>query len=394
MSEISSNKYLMNTYCPFNIDVKYGEGSYLFDVNNNKYIDFTSGIGVNSLGYNNSEWKESVISQLNSFQHLSNMFSNDTTNKLGEKLVKLSSMDKVFFSNSGAEANEAAIKLARKYSFMKYGVGRNKILTLKKSFHGRTLATVKATGQEKFHNYFFPFPEGFDYISSISINSLKEKLSSNVCAVIMEAVQGEGGVNPLDKHFVQELCNIAKNNDILVIFDEVQCGIGRTGQLFGYNHFDVDADIVTLAKGLGGGLPIGATLCNEKLSNVFSVGDHGSTYGGNPVACAGALSVLKQICKPEVYSSITSKGNLIKNTLSSANLQIIKDIRGEGLMIGIEIDGSSSTLQERALEKGLIVLTAGPNVVRLLPPLIIDETTLVEGLNILIEVLANLNCIN
>lgn len=381
------NEYMMNTYAPLPINIVNGEDCSLFDDNNKKYIDFTSGIGVNSVGYNNKDWKDAVISQLNSFQHLSNIFANEATLELAKKLTELSEMSKVFFSNSGAEANEGAIKLAKKYSTMKYGKERNKILSLTQSFHGRTLATLKATGQEKFHNYFFPFIDGFDYVEANSLESLKEKLTDDVCAIIMESVQGEGGVNPLNKDFVLEVCSLAKEKDILIIFDEVQCGIGRTGKLFGFNEFGIKADIITLAKGLGGGLPIGAVLCNEKLSKVFVPGDHGSTYGGNPVVCAGALSVLNQICNEDMYSKIKNDENIIRDMISKANLSNVKEVRGLGLMIGIEIDGDSSAVQKEALKNGLLVLTAGKNVVRLLPPLVISDSDLKDGMNILIKTL-------
>lgn len=380
-------EYLMNTYSVLPIEVLNGKGSYLFDINNKKYIDFTSGIGVNSLGYNNSEWKNSIISQLNNFQHLSNIFTNNSTVSLAKKLCELSGMSKVFFANSGAEANECAIKLARKYSFNKYGEGRGTILSLKQSFHGRTLATLTATGQDKFHNYFFPFPTGFNYVTANSINDLKEKLTSDVCAIMMEAIQGEGGVHPLDKDFVLATCKLAKEKDILIIFDEVQCGIARTGNLFGYNNFNVEPDIVTCAKGLGAGLPIGAVLCNENLSTTFQPGDHGSTFGGNPVVCAGAASVLNQLCNTNSYSEIIFKGKLIKETILNENLKIVKDVRGLGLMLGIEVDGDSSIVQKKALENGLLVLTAGKNVVRLLPPLNISVEDVEAGLNILVKVL-------
>ena len=385
-----SNKYLMNTYSPIPISFTYGSGSYLFDSNNKKYIDFTSGIGVNSLGYNNTAWKNAIVSQLNSFQHLSNIFTNTTTINLAKKLTNLSNMSKVFFANSGAEANECAIKLARKYSFNKYGNHRGTILSLKQSFHGRTLATLTATGQDKFHNYFFPFPKGFNYVSANSIDDLKEKLTSDVCGIIMEAIQGEGGVHPLNKEFVIKACELAKEKDVLIIFDEVQCGIARTGNLFGFNEFGVNPDIVTCAKGLGGGLPIGAVLCNDKLSNTFVPGDHGSTFGGNPVVCAGAIEVLNELCNTSSYNSIYNKGQLIKNTLTDSNLSIIKEVRGLGLMIGIEIDGDSSVFQKKALENGLLVLTAGKNVIRLLPPLNISEEEIDEGLKILISSLKKL----
>lgn len=380
-------QYLMNTYSPLPVDFSYGKGSYLFDKNDKKYIDLTSGIGVNSLGFNNEQWLNAVINQLGKFQHLSNIYTNDATVNLAEKLCILSGMSKVFFANSGAEANEGAIKLARKYSFNKYGENRGTILSLKQSFHGRTIATLTATGQDKFHNYFFPFPNGYKYTAANSINDLKENLTDDVCAIIMEAIQGEGGVRPLDKDFVIEACKLAEEKDILIIFDEVQCGIARTGNLFGYNSFDINPDIVTCAKGLGAGLPIGAVLCNEKLSKTFAASDHGSTFGGNPVACAGAISVLNQLCNDDSYKDISFKGSFIKQTLLSEKIDSIKEIRGQGLMLGIEIEGSSSEVQQKALEKGLLVLTAGPTVVRLLPPLNISIKDLKDGLNILMEIL-------
>lgn len=385
------NNCIMNTYSYLPVNLTYGNGCYVFDDNNNKYIDFTSGIGVNSLGYNNKKWVDAVSKQASTLQHISNIFLNETTLKLCQKLTTLSNMSKVFLSNSGAEANEGAIKLARKYSFDKYGANRNVILTLKQSFHGRTLATLKATGQDKFHNYFFPFPKGFDYVDANNIDSFKSKLGNDVCAIMLEAIQGEGGVNPLDSSFVLEVAKICKEKDILIIFDEVQCGVGRTGKLFGFNNLDVTPDIITIAKGLGGGLPIGGFLCNEKLSTVLNPGDHGTTYGGNPIACAGALVVLNEICTDEMLDEISNKGILIKELLENLNLPIIKEIRGQGLMIGIETTIDSSVIQKKALENGLLVLTAGKNVVRLLPPLIIENDTILSGFKILEDILKDLS---
>lgn len=385
------NSCIMNTYSYLPVNLSHGDGCYLFDDSNNKYIDFTSGIGVNSLGYNNKKWVDAVSKQASTLQHISNIFLNETTLKLCEKLTAISNMSKVFLSNSGAEANEGAMKLARKYSFDKYGSDRNVILTLTKSFHGRTLATLKATGQDKFHNYFFPFPKGFDYVEANDIDSFKYKLGNDVCAIMLEAVQGEGGVNMLDASFVREVVKICNEKDILVIFDEVQCGIGRTGKLFGFNNFDVDPDIITIAKGLGGGLPIGGFLCNQKLSNVLTPGDHGTTYGGNPIACAGSLVVLDEICTPEMLNEITAKGDLLKFLLENLNLPIVKEIRGKGLMVGIETTIDAALIQKKALEKGLLVLTAGKNVVRLLPPLLIDNTTMLAGIKILEDVLTSLS---
>ena len=383
-----ANECLMHTYAPLPIIITHGEGSCLFDENNKKYIDFTSGIGVSSVGYNNKKLNEAILNQLNSFAHLSNIFLSTPTVELANKLTTISKMSKVFFSNSGAEANEGALKLAKKYSYMKYGGKRNKILSLKDSFHGRTLATLTATGQDKFHKYFDPFPDGYDYVTPNSIEDFKEKLTDDVCAIIMEAIQGEGGVNLLNNNFVQEVCNVCKEKDVLIIFDEVQCGLGRTGHIFCFQEFGVEADIITLAKGLGGGLPIGAILCNEKLSNTFTPGDHGSTFGGNPVVCAGALAVLDQICNDELLSSVQAKGKFIRQTLTKSKLPLVKNIRGLGLMIGIEVSCPPDEIQKKALEKGLLILTAGKNVVRLLPPLTISEIEIKKGLAILLKCLS------
>lgn len=383
-----ANECLMHTYVPLPIIITHGEGSCLFDENNKKYIDFTSGIGVSSVGYNNKKLNEAILNQLNSFAHLSNIFLSTPTVELANKLTTISKMSKVFFSNSGAEANEGALKLAKKYSYMKYGGKRNKILSLKDSFHGRTLATLTATGQDKFHKYFDPFPDGYDYVTPNSIEDFKEKLTDDVCAIIMEAIQGEGGVNLLNNNFVQEVCNVCKEKDVLIIFDEVQCGLGRTGHIFCFQKFGVEADIITLAKGLGGGLPIGAILCNKKLSNTFTPGDHGSTFGGNPVVCAGALAVLDQICNDELLSSVQAKGKFIRQTLTKSKLPLVKNIRGLGLMIGIEVSCPPDEIQKKALEKGLLILTAGKNVVRLLPPLTISEIEIKKGLAILLKCLS------
>ncbi|KLE14873.1 aspartate aminotransferase family protein [Clostridium sp. C8] len=380
---MSTDLSLMSTYSYLPVNLIKGNGCFLYDDKNNEYLDFTSGIGVNSLGYYNSKWVEAVSNAASTLQHISNIFLNKTTLNLADKITSLSDMSKVFFCNSGAEANEGAIKLARKYSFDKYGNKRNKILTLKQSFHGRTLATLTATGQDKFHNYFFPFVEGFDYFSANDIEDFKEKLSNDVCAVIMESIQGEGGVYPLDYEFVNEVYKICNKQDILMIFDEVQCGIGRTGKLFGYEHYNIKPDIVTIAKGLGAGLPIGGFLCNENLSNVFKTGDHGTTFGGNPVACAGALVVLNNICTQEKLNEITENGEYLMNSLKNINSNLIKDIRGKGLMIGIETEIPSSEIQQKALEKGLLLLTAGKNVVRLLPPLVITKDEIKKAVEIL-----------
>ena len=380
---------LMSTYAPLSPVIEKGEGSYLFDTEGNKYLDFTSGIGVNCLGYNHPKYVKAISDQVSKLQHCSNIFLNPVTVELSNKITDLSKMSKVFFANSGAEANEGAIKLARKYSFDKYGKGRGTVLSLVESFHGRTLATLTATGQpEKFHKYFFPFPTGFNYVEANNIEDFKKHATDDVCAIIMEAIQGESGIRPLNKEFVQEVAKICKEKDILLIFDEVQCGLARSGKLYAHEYFDVDADIITLAKGLGGGLPIGAVLCNEKLSTTFNPGDHGSTFGGNPIACAAALEVLNIIGNDDFYNEVAEKGNLIKSLIETANLDNVVEVRGLGLMIGIEVKNTTpAEVQKAAIDKGILVLTAGKNVVRLLPPLTISKEEIKDGINKLIEVL-------
>lgn len=379
-------EYFMDTYKHLPVVFTHGKGCKLYDTNSKEYLDFTSGIGVMSLGYGNENWIKAVEAQLEKVVHTSNIFLNIPVVQLAKRFVTASNMAKVFFCNSGAEANEGAIKLARKYSFDKYGKGRSTIITLKKSFHGRTITTLKAGGQEKLHKYFYPFTEGFKYVEA-DIEELEKSIDSSICAIMIEPIQGEGGVYPLKEEFVHKIFDIAKEKDILVICDEIQCGIGRTGKMYGFNNYDVCPDIISTAKGLGGGLPIGAVLCNEKLKNTFSYGDHGSTFGGNPVCASGALEVLNIITKDSFLEEVREKGNFIKNYFKDKVNKNILEVRGIGLMLGIEIKGDSSEIQKKALEKGLLVLTAGSTVVRLLPPLIISKEELEIGLNTLYKVI-------
>lgn len=387
---IGAKEYLMNTYPFLPVVFSHGKGVKLFDSDEKEYLDLTSGIGVSSLGCGYEAWVNAVTTQLNKITHVSNIFMSEPTLKLAKKITSLSGMSKVFFSNSGAEANEGAIKLARKYSYDKYGEGRSTIITLNNSFHGRTITTLKATGQEKFHKYFYPFTEGFKYVDANDLGSLEESVDNSVCAIMIEAIQGEGGIRPLNQEFIDKIFDIAKEKDILVIFDEIQCGIARTGKLFGFNHFNVNPDIVTVAKGLGAGLPIGGILCNEKLKDTFSFSDHGSTFGGNPVATAGAIEVLNAVSSEGFMDEVLDKGNFIKEFLENSSTSNIVEVRGKGLMIGIEINGEASKVQKEALEKGLLVLTAGPKVVRLLPPLVISKEDLKIGLEILVDIIKNI----
>ncbi|MDX5621508.1 aspartate aminotransferase family protein, partial [Clostridioides difficile] len=381
------NEYFIDTYNQPNFVIDYGEGSCFFDTNGNKYIDFTSGYGVSSLGYSNSNLKNALKEQVDKLLHTSNLYFNEPVLYSGEKIINSSGMAKVYFCNSGTEANETAFKIARKYSSDKYGNGRGTIISLKDSFHGRTMMSLMATGMDKYHKYFYPLPEGFKYIERNNIEDLKNNLDSTVCAIILEAIQGEGGVNVLEKDYVLEIVKICQEKDIVVIFDEVQCGIGRTGKLFGYEYFDVKPDIVTVAKGLGAGIPVGGVLINKKLSKVLGKGDQGTTFGGNLLAMVAASVVLDEISKDGFYNEVLEKGNYIRKSIESFNNKVVLKTKGIGLMIGIETNIESSIIEEKARKKGLLILTAGKNVLRFLPPLTISYKEIDEALEILKDIL-------
>lgn len=374
-------KYIMHTYGRYDVALKSGKGAVAYDENGKIYIDVSSGIGVNSLGYCNDGWVEAVTKQAGTIQHMSNYFYSEQASSLAEKLCNLTGLSKVCFGNSGAEANECAIKIARKYSFDKYGEGRNGIITLKNSFHGRTVTTLSATGQDVFHNYFFPFTEGFSYVEAGDMNALKNAVNKNTCAVMLELIQGEGGVNILDKDYVQSLVKFCNDNDILVIVDEVQTGIGRTGKLFAFENYEILPDLVTVAKGLGGGLPIGLCMCGEKLKDVMSPSTHGTTFGANPVVCAGANYVLYTITADGFLDEVNKKGAYIEEKVSK--FENVKNVRRMGLMIGIELEsGNAHDIAVKCVENGLLIITA-KNLLRMLPPLVITYDEIDEALKIL-----------
>ncbi|MCL1789259.1 MAG: aminotransferase class III-fold pyridoxal phosphate-dependent enzyme [Oscillospiraceae bacterium] len=373
-----TNKHIMQSYKRFPAVIEKGRGGA---------IDFGSGIGVNSLGYCDSDWADAVCEQVKTLQHTSNLYYNKPAADFAEKLCGITGYANLFFGNSGAEANECAIKLARKYSFDKYGktAGRNKIITLVNSFHGRTLATLSATGQADLHNYFFPFAEGFVHVEANNPVDLAEKLSGDVCAVMLEYIQGEGGVIPLEQSFADMVFMLCAEKDILVIADEVQTGAGRTGKFLAGEHYGYRADITTMAKGLFGGLPAGVCLANEKCSGVLTAGTHGSTFGGNPVVAAGGSVVLNKVAKPEFLAEVTAKSNYIRERLSKSSE--VDSISGMGLMLGVTLKTKKAAdVANSALEKGLLVLTAKEKI-RLLPPLNMDYDMLDKGLAILEEVL-------
>ena len=380
------NKSVMGTYGRFPVVLEKGSGECCKDETGKSYIDFGSGIGTSSLGYCNEAWAEAVCTQARTIQHTSNLYYTKAQADFAEALCKTTGYANLFYCNSGAEANECAIKLARKYSFDKYGKGRHNIITLVNSFHGRTMCTLSATGQDVFHNYFFPFIEGFRYAEANNIDDLKSKIDDTVCAVMMEYVQGEGGVNALDKAFVDAVYEICAEKDILVIADEVQTGVGRTGTFLAGEQFGHKADVTTLAKGIAGGLPMGACLANEKCANVLDKGSHGSTFGGNPVCCAAASAVLKTVTGDGFLEEVNKKAAYIREKL--AVMDGVKSVSGLGLMIGIAPENKEAAdIANAALENGLLVLTAKGNKVRLLPPLTITYDEIDKGLAILEKII-------
>ena len=381
------HEYIMPTYGRLPIAPKSGKGATMTDADGRTFIDFTSGIGVNSLGYCDEGWIRAVTAQLNSLQHMCNYYYCESAGKVAERLVELSGMSKAFFGNSGAEANEGAIKLARKYSYDKYGEGRATIVTLTASFHGRTITTLAATGQDVFHQYFYPFTEGFRYVPANDIAALEAALTDDVCAVLAEPIQGEGGVNVLEDEYVRALRELCDKRDILLIFDEVQTGIGRTGKMFAHEYFGIRPDIMTLAKGLGGGLPIGAFIGGEKVKDTLGAGMHGTTFGSNPVVCAGALEVLSRVSKPEFLAEVTKKGEYLISKLLETKPSKVVGTRGKGLMIGVQVTGSPKDYLHYCADNGLLVLTAGKDIVRLLPPLTISYDEIDAGVKILADAL-------
>ena len=384
IKKLDSEK-IVATYGRYDLVADSGKGAICRSVDGKEYIDFTAGIGVNCLGFCDDGWVEAVTVQLKKLQHVSNLYYTEPQVKVASMLTERTGMKKVFFGNSGAEANEAAIKTARKYGSVNKGIEKNRIITLNNSFHGRTMATITATGQEGYHKFFTPFLDGFDYCDANDIDQLKELVSDDTCAIMMEMIQGEGGVLNLDAGFVKAVESICAEKDILFIADEVQTGIGRTGKLFAYEYFGVKPDIVTFAKGIGGGLPIGGALFSEKCCDVLEPGNHGTTYGGNPVACAGAVEVLKRI-DDAFLEDVTKKGEYLREKL--LDIPQVKSVSGMGLMLGAEIEGKEAgQVVKDALEMGLMILTAKDRV-RMLPPLTITYDELDAGLEILKKALA------
>lgn len=379
------NQHIMPTYGRYDVVFEKGENRTAADENGKQYIDFGSGIGVNSLGFCNENWVIAVSNQAQILQHTSNYYYTRVQSEFAQKLTAITGYSKMFFGNSGAEANECAIKLARKYSFDKYGKGRHNIITLVNSFHGRTLCTLSATGQDAFHNYFFPFVEGFINVTANDIDDLRSKLDDTVCAVMFEYIQGEGGVVPLEQSFVDAIFTLCAEKDVLTIADEVQTGVGRTGKFLAGDNYGHKANITTLAKGIAGGLPMGVCLADEKCADVLGKGTHGSTFGGNPIVCAGGKAVLDYISDPKNQSEAAEKGNYLREKLLT--IPEIVSVDGMGLMLGATLKTKTAAeVVQTALDNGLMLLTAKEKL-RFLPPLTITYEEIDKGIEILKTIL-------
>lgn len=380
------SNYLAQTYGRFDVALSHGTGCEVWDFDGKRYLDFTSGIGVNSLGWADADWLQAVNEQAARLSHTSNLFYTEPSTQLAQRLVQISGLKRVFFANSGAEANEGAIKTARKYSHDKYGEGRATVLSLVNSFHGRTISTLAATGQTVFHQHFFPFTQGFEHLPCNDMTALVARVAQNdVCAVMLEVVQGEGGLNALESEYLHAVQQICQQHDLLLLLDEVQTGIGRSGKMFAFQHFGLQPDIVTLAKGLGGGLPIGAILFSEKCADTLGKSDHGSTFGANPICCAAANAVLDKL-DSAFLQEVTRKGEKLKQALLA--LPKVKSVSGLGLMLGVEFDEGVSAVDivAKSIAQGVLFLTA-KHKLRLLPPLIISDAQLEEGITVLKQVL-------
>lgn len=376
------NKYVANTYARFPIEIVSGKGSKLYDSEGKEYIDMGTGIGVNAFGVGDTEWVNAVTQQLNTLQHASNLYYTGPCAKLAELLCARTGAKKVFFSNSGAEANECAIKAARKYAAEKKGAEYCNIITLNNSFHGRTITTLAATGQDSFHKDFLPLTEGFFYADAGDLDTVEKYIKEEkVAAVMFETVQGEGGVVPLDLDFVKGIEKLCKENDVLIVVDEVQTGNGRTGALYGYMKYGINPDIVSTAKGLAGGLPLGATMLFEKTENVYTPGSHGSTFGGNPVASAGAMSILERLTD-EFLLEVEKKSEYIIKTLSAC--EGVKSISGLGLMLGIETVKDVNEVLSYCQANGVLPIKAKTKL-RLLPPLNIPFEDLEKAMGVIVK---------
>lgn len=400
ITDINTQEYLktasesiMNTYKYFPVIIEKGEGCYLWDSYGKKYLDFVSGIAVNSLGYNHPDLVNNLKSQTEMLFHCSNLYYNKPQIELAKMLTDNSSFDKVFFCNSGAEAVESALKLAKKFGKINKGQDCFEIISMKQSFHGRTMGVISVTGQTKYQKNFEPLLQGIKFAQFNNIESVKELVSNNTCAIIVEPIQGEGGIHPAMPEFLKELRKICTDNNIILIFDEVQCGIGRTGKLFAHEIYNIYPDIVAVAKGLGGGFPIGAMLVVDKIASAFIPGDHASTFGGNPLASTAGKTVVNYLLSNNNLEIIIDSGNYLKNRLIDlkSKYSFIKDIRGSGLMQGMELTIPVFDIIKKTMDKGLLLIGAGENVIRFVPPLIIKKDEIDRAIEVLISSFEEIN---
>lgn len=383
----ADERFVMHTYGRFPVAITSGKGARVYSPEGREYIDFTSGIGVCSVGYGNERWAKAVYDQALKLAHISNLFYTEPGTKLAERLCAKSGMTRVFFSNSGAESNEGAIKLARKYSFDKYGEGRSDIVTLRNSFHGRTVTTLAATGQDHFHDFFYPFTEGFRYVEANDYAAMEAAAGDGVCAVMMELVQGEGGVLPLDREYVSQVAALCRERDLLLIIDEVQTGIGRTGTFFAFLDYGIRPDVVTTAKGIAGGLPLGAVLAGDRCADVLGAGSHATTFGANPICTRAALEVF-DILEEEALLHVAEKGRYMREKILAMKLPQVSEVRGKGLMLGVAVPkGAHKPLVAKLIDAGLLAITAGADAIRFLPPLTITYEEIDAGLAIFESVL-------
>jgi len=385
-----TEKYIMKTYGRLPLALVKGRGARVWDAEGNEYLDFVGGLAVNSLGHCPPAVADAIAGQAQALMHVSNLYHIEQQARLARLLVENSCCDKAFFCNSGAEANEGAIKLARKYAKQKGGPEKFEIITALKSFHGRTLATITATGQTKFQQGFEPLPQGFKYVPFNDITALEEAIGPATCAVMLEPVQGEGGVNVADQSYLEGVKELCEKNGLLLIFDEVQCGLGRTGKLFAYQHYGVEPDIMTLAKALGGGFPIGALLAKDEVAGAFQPGDHASTFGGNPLACAAGLAVMESMLAEGFLEKVTASGIYLRKWLDvlAGKYDFVMEVRGLGFLLGMELTIDGAGIVSKCQEKGLLINCVGGNILRFIPPLIVERSEIDRAVEILDEVLS------
>ena len=384
-----SEKYIMSTYKRFPVVLVRGAGAKVWDSSGKEYLDFVAGIAVCSLGHSHPKVVEAIKKQVEILTHVSNLYHIEQQILYAKKLMENSFADKAFFCNSGAEANEAAIKLARKYAYENMGKGKYELITMKDSFHGRTMATVTATGQTKFHVGFAPLLDGFNYVPFDNVSALRGAITDKTCGVLLEPIQGEGGVRIPDDKYLSEVRKVCDEKGILMIFDEVQVGMGRTGTLFAYEHYNVEPDIVTLAKAVGNGFPIGVMMATDRVASAFQPGNHASTFGGNPLAMAAALATLDTIINDGILENVRKIGTYFIKKLHELKKEssIIKEIRGRGLIIGIEISIDGSQIVNACMDRGLLMNCTGGSVLRFVPPLTITEKDVDSAIAILGEVI-------